>query len=83
MNRKSTRSILWHVFEFAKQDRKSLLHAYASFPKNSKEVSEINADIKAIERLQIRIFGTTETRLDELLENAESVNIFDLNNLKR
>ena len=83
MDRRSTRSILWHTFEFAKQDRKSLLHAYASFPENSQEVKDILADTAAIERLQKRIFGTTQTRLDQMLENAEPINILNVRGLKR
>ena len=76
--RRKTSDILWLAFQYAKQDRITLIQAYDN---NAAEQAVIDArqDIKDIEALQLKLFGTTRSRLDEAIENAERIELTPAN----
>ena len=76
--RRKTSDILWLAFQYAKQDRITLIQAYDN---NAAEQAVIDArqDIKDIEALQLKLFGTTRSRLDVAIENAERIELTPAN----
>ena len=76
--KRKTSDILWLAFQYAKQDRITLIQAYDN---NAAEQAVIDArqDIKDIEALQMKLFGTTRSRLDVAIENAVSVELTPAN----
>lgn len=72
--KRKTSDILWLAFQYAKQDRITLIQAYDN---NTAESAVIDArrDIKDIEALQMKLFGTTRSRLDAAIENAERIEL--------
>ena len=76
--KRKTSDILWLSFQYAKQDRITLIQAYDN---NAAEQAVIDArqDIKDIEALQMKLFGTTRSRLDVAIENAVSVELTPAN----
>lgn len=71
--KRKTSDILWLAFQYAKQDRITLIQAY----NNPAEQAVIHArqDIKDIEALQLKLFGTTRSKLDVAIENAERIEL--------
>lgn len=76
--KRKTSDILWLAFQYAKQDRITLIQAYDN---NAAEQAVIDArqDIKDIEALQMKLFGTTRSRLDVAIENAVRVELTPAN----
>ena len=76
--KRKTSDILWLAFQYAKQDRITLIQAYDN---NAAEQAVIDArrDIKDIEALQLKLFGTTRSRLDVAIENAVRVELTPAN----
>jgi len=76
--KRKTSDILWLAFQYAKQDRITLIQAYDN---NAAEQAVIDArqDIKDIEALQLKLFGTTRSRLDVAIENAERIELTPAN----
>jgi len=76
--KRKTSDILWLSFQYAKQDRITLIQAYDN---NAAEQAVIDArqDIKDIEALQMKLFGTTRSRLDVAIENAVRVELTPAN----
>ena len=76
--KRKTSDILWLSFQYAKQDRITLIQAYDN---NAAEQAVIDArqDIKDIEALQMKLYGTTRGRLDVAIENAVSVELTPAN----
>lgn len=74
MNRKIA-DLIWFALQCAKQDRLSLSECYEE---NSPERKEILRDHKAFESLQLKLFGTTKSRLDIEMERAHRIDIYDL-----
>ena len=76
--KRKTSDILWLAFQYAKQDRITLIQAYDN---NAAEQAVIDArqDIKDIEALQLKLFGTTRSKLDVAIENAVRVELTPAN----
>jgi ribosomal protein L30E len=82
MGRRKISDVLWMAFECAKQDRASLIVAYSN-DRAEPAVKDALKDIAAIERLQIKLFGTKKTELGAALEKGVSVDILDSKNIKK
>lgn len=82
MNRRKTADVLWLALQYARQNRLNLIDAYGGNTKE-KAVRDALSDVRAFESLQKKLFGTTRTRLEAELEKAESVNLLDLESIKR
>lgn len=76
MNRKVA-DVLWLALQFAKQDRITLMQAYCDNP-NEPVVKEALRDIKAFEALQMKLFGTTKSRMEINVEQARRIDVYDL-----
>ncbi len=75
IDRRKTAEVLWMAFVCARDWKESLIDA---FGESDPAVRELKKDIRAIKRLQRKIFGTDKTALDVEIEKAKSVSIFDL-----
>ncbi len=69
--------ILWLALQYAKQDRQSLINAYRG-DTSEKVVRDAISDIKAFERLQLKLFGTTRSELEAKIGRMKPVDIFEL-----
>ncbi len=69
--------ILWLAFQYAKQDRRSLIDAYRG-DRSEEAVRDAISDIKAFERLQLRFFGTTQSELEAQIAKMKPVDILKL-----
>ena len=69
--------ILWLALEYAKQDRKSLIDAYRG-DKSEEVVRSAISDIKAFERLQVKLFGTDQSELEARIARMKPVDILKL-----
>ena len=76
MNRK-VGEILWLAFQYAKQDRRSLIDAYRG-DKSEEAVRDAISDIKAFNRLQLKLFGTTRSELEAKVAEMKPVDILKL-----
>jgi hypothetical protein len=61
MAKRTFHGVLWMAFQSAKDERRSLIHAWGD-DKTEDAVKNAYADIEAIERLQKQLFGATESR---------------------
>ena len=77
MDRRKTSNILWLAFQYAKQDREALIAAYRG-DELEKPVKDALGDIKALKRLQERIFGTTESEIQCRLNGSETILLSDI-----
>jgi hypothetical protein len=82
MDRRKTGDILWYAFQLAKMDRIAFADANGGDPSSS-IVKDALADAKAFERLQKKIFGTTESKLDAALKRTRKVSLYDIKRLLR
>jgi len=76
--KRKTSDILWLAFQYAKQDRITLIQAYDNNPAEQ-AVIDARRDIKDIEALQMKLFGTTRSILDVAIENAVRVELTPAN----
>lgn len=72
--KRKTSEILWLSFQYAKQDRITLIQAYDNNPAEQAVIDAMR-DIKDIEALQLKLFGTTRSKLDVAIENAERIEL--------
>lgn len=77
MAKRKIGEVLWLALECAKQDRLSLVDAYRG-DKSEKVVRDSLADIKAFEKLQVRLFGTSKTELQAMIDKATPVSILKM-----
>jgi len=77
MTKRKVADVLWLAFQYAKSDRQSYIEAWGN---NTKEqaVRDAIADIKAIEELQKKIFGTTQSRLEASMLKMSSFDILGM-----
>ena len=73
-DRRKTSDVLWYALQCAKTDRQSFIDAYDN-DQSEPAVRNAQKDIAAFERLQLRLFGTTKSKLDVLIEKAVSVDV--------
>lgn len=69
--------VLWLALQCAKQDRKSLIDAYRG-DKAEEAVRDAMSDIKAFEKLQLKLFGTTRSELEAAILRMKPVDILRL-----
>ena len=69
--------ILWLALQYAKQDRQSLIDAYRGNT-SEKAVRDAISDIKAFDRLQLKLFGTTRSELEAKIGRMKPVDILKL-----
>ena len=69
--------ILWLALQYAKQDRQSLIDAYRG-DTSEEVVRDAISDIKAFERLQLKLFGTTRSELEAKIGRMKPVNVLRL-----
>ena len=77
MDRRKTGDILFYALQCAKSDRQAFMDAFAGIP-NAPEIAEARADIKAFERVQRKLFGTTRSKLDAAKEAMQPVTMWDV-----
>ena len=76
MAKRKASEVLWLALGYAIQDRISLIDAYSSIPDDPvvKEAMQDMADIKA---LQMRLFGTTKSRIEAAIEKMTPISLVD------
>ena len=69
--------VIWLALECAKSDRQSLVDAYSG---NTTEpaVRQALADVKAFEALQVRLFGTSKTELQVMIDSMTPVSVLKM-----
>jgi hypothetical protein len=77
MSKRKVSEILWLALQYAKSDRLSLINAYDN-NKEEDAVIQAKKDIKAFEKLQNRVFGTTKSETEIAVEKTPSKNIFKI-----
>jgi len=77
MAKRKIGEVLWLALEYAKSDRQSLVDAYSG-DTSERAVRQALVDVKAFEKLQVRLFGTSKTELEAMLEKMTPVDIFKL-----
>jgi ATP-dependent exoDNAse (exonuclease V) alpha subunit len=75
MTKRKIGEVLWLALECAKSDRQSLVDAYSGDTKED-AVKTAMSDIKAFESLQIRLFGKTKSKLQEMIDGMTPKSIF-------
>jgi hypothetical protein len=77
MAKRKIGDVIWLALECAKSDRQALVDAYSG---NTQEraVRQALADVKAFEALQVRLFGTSKTALQAMLDRMTPVSILKL-----
>lgn len=80
MPKRKISDVLWLAFQYAKQDRISFIDAYHA-DESVEVVRDAMADIKVIEALQLKLFGTTKSRLETEIEKMQPINILNLRKL--
>lgn len=74
MSRQKVADVLWYALECAKAERQSLVDAYFG-DTNEWVVRESNADIKAFEALQMKLFGTIVSRQDATIAAMKVIDL--------
>ncbi len=74
MDRRKTGDVLFYALQCAKADRRSFVDAHTHM-KPTPAVKDALADIRAFERLQIALFGTTRSELDVLKDDLQPIPI--------
>lgn len=77
MDRRKAGDVLWYALQCAKSDRQGLVDAYGG-DLSEPAVRDAKADIKAFERLQKKIFGTTKSQLEVMIDKMKPVPITEL-----
>lgn len=77
MDRRKIGEVLWYALQCAKHDRETFVDAYRGDTSVS-VVKEALADIRAFERLQVRVFGTSRSQHEEAISRMRSVDLIDL-----
>jgi Flp pilus assembly protein TadD len=77
MDRRKTADVLFYALQCAKSDRLSYADATDG---DEREKNEALADVRAFERLQTMIFGTSESELDIM---TKKMNSFSIHNVKQ
>ena len=77
MAKRKIGNVLWLALECAKSDRQSLVDAYSG---NTAEpaVRQALADVKAFEALQVRLFGTSKSKLLAMIDNMAPVSVLKM-----
>lgn len=82
MAKQTFRQVLWMALQYAKEERRSIIHAWRD-DKSADAVKSAYDDIKAIEKLQKQLFGETESRRNpessRILSWEEFQKLFDEN----
>ena len=78
VDRRKIKDVLWMTFQCAIDWKKSLIDACAA---GDPAVKDFEKDLKAIKRLQKKLFPNTQSKLDGMIREAELVSIFDLREL--
>lgn len=69
--------VLWLTLQYAKRDRLTLAAAYYD-DERAQAVKDAHRDIKDIERLQVRLFGTTKSEREAKIAKMKPVDIVKL-----
>jgi hypothetical protein len=77
MAKRKIGEVLWLALECAKSDRQSLVDAYSGNIKES-AVRQAIADIKAFEALQVRLFGTSKSKLQAMIDSMTPVSVLKM-----
>ena len=77
MAKRKIGNVLWLALECAKSDRQSLVDAYSGDVREE-AVRQALADVKAFEALQVRLFGTSKSELQTMLDKMTPVSILKL-----
>lgn len=74
MTKRKIGKVLWLAIECAKSDRQALIDAYSG---NTQEeaVRQALLDIKAFETVQVRLFGTSKSKLEAMLDKMTPISI--------
>ena len=72
MDRRKAGDVLFWALECAKSDRIAFCDAYSN-DKKEPAVKDALADIKAFERLQMRLFGTNDTELGAAIKKLQDI----------
>jgi|AntDeeMinimDraft_5_1070356.scaffolds.fasta_scaffold27578_2 hypothetical protein len=81
MNLNSHVDTLFLTLEWAKQDRIAMLDAVNCQGEAARE--NVRKEIRAIERLRLKVFGDAKTPLEDQLERAQSVTFKELLEMAR
>lgn len=77
MAKRKIGDVLWLALECAKSDRISLADAYGG-DTSVQAVRKALADVKAFEALQVRLFGTSKSKLQAMIDKMTPVSILKL-----
>lgn len=72
--------LLWLIFQCARDDRLSFIDAYDG-DNNNPNVKQANLDLRDIELMQRRLFGSSETKLDVMMKRGRVVGFSELKRL--
>lgn len=75
MAKRKTGELIWLALRFAISDRIALVDAYSG-DLSEPAVLNAKADIKAFEKLLIKLFGTNKSELDSKMSELQPRNIF-------
>jgi len=77
MAKRKIGKVLWLALECAKSDRQSLVDAYSGDTRE-KAVRDALADVKAFEALQVRLFGTSKSKLQAMIDSMTPVSVLKM-----
>ena len=77
MSRRKKSDVLWLAFQYAIQDRESIIDAHVSIP-NAREVKNAQRDIRAFRQMMIELFGTDKSQGDVILEKMKPATMAEL-----
>jgi hypothetical protein len=77
MDRRKTSDLIWYALQCAKSDRQALADAYGN-DTNEFAVKQAHKDIKAFTRLQMKLFGTSRSKLDAEMDKMKPVSFSEL-----
>lgn len=75
MSKRKVGEVLWLALQCAKTDRIGLIDAYSGDTSET-AVRQAKSDVKAFEQLQVRLFGTTRSQLDAMMDAMTPKSIF-------
>lgn len=77
MAKRKIGKVLWLALQCAKGDRQSLIDAYSG-DTSEDAVKKALADVRAFESLQIRLFGTSKTELEKMMDSITPVSVLKM-----
>lgn len=77
MAKRKIGEVIWLALQYAKSERESIIDAWGG-DKSEEAVKDALADIHAFEKLQIKLFGTSKSELQSMMDKMTSKSVFEL-----